>query len=183
MTVFFRSCDGHARWSCPVARDALNDEGMHIPFWKWIKCEFPWTIFFIHILWLVNTGNKEAACGPQSTWGFGAVTTLTLDVCNILILKYIIYLFLIRANFNLGRIYLSCGWSISSCNLRWDSYCSYRTARHIPHWDASSPNYANESSFQPYHMTVNIPDVYCAKCSLQMLYIMTDKTVNCGELK
>jgi len=29
-------------------------------------------------------------------------------------------------------------------------------------------------------MTVNIPDVHCDKCSLQLLYVMTDKSTKCG---
>lgn len=29
-------------------------------------------------------------------------------------------------------------------------------------------------------MSVNIPNVDCKKCSLQLLYVMTDKTVKCG---
>jgi len=30
------------------------------------------------------------------------------------------------------------------------------------------------------HRTVNIPDIKCAKCSLQLLYFMTDKTTKCN---
>lgn len=29
-------------------------------------------------------------------------------------------------------------------------------------------------------MTIEIPNVKCEKCSLQLLFLMTDKTVNCG---
>ena len=29
-------------------------------------------------------------------------------------------------------------------------------------------------------MSVNIPDIQCDKCSLQLLYVMTDKSVKCG---
>lgn len=51
---------------------------------------------------------------------------------------------------------------------------------HIPHNDASSPVYLMESTFTPYKISLFIPDVQCSKCSLQLLYVMTDKTTNCG---
>jgi hypothetical protein len=37
-----------------------------------------------------------------------------------------------------------------------------------------------EKTYAQYKMSVNIPDVKCDKCSLQLLYVMTDKTVKCG---
>lgn len=51
---------------------------------------------------------------------------------------------------------------------------------HIPHNDASSPHNEVESSFVTYRMSVYVPDVDCKKCSLQFLYIMTDKSNICG---
>jgi len=112
-----------------------------------------------------NTANKYAACGPQSgNWGFGIVTNLTP------------------------------GWT----TLSWEESVSHKgapfriaildgteTARvvlldHIPHNDNSAPSKDNESTFTLYQMSVNIPDIQCDKCSLQFLYLMTDKTVNCG---
>lgn len=112
-----------------------------------------------------NTGNKVGACGPQSgKWGFGAVTTLTP------------------------------GWN----TITWEESISHggspfrlalldetETARivlldHIPHNDESHPNYALESTYQPYQMSVFVPNVKCSKCSLQFLYVMTDKTVKCN---
>lgn len=52
---------------------------------------------------------------------------------------------------------------------------------HIPHNDESSPAPYVESTYTPYKISVKIPDVNCEKCSLQLLYVMTDKTVKCGS--
>ncbi len=112
-----------------------------------------------------NTANKYAACGPQSgNWGFGKVTNLKP------------------------------GWT----TLTWEESVSHagapfriaildetETAKvvlldHIPHDDASAPKQMVESSYTLYKMSVNIPDIKCDKCSLQFLYLMTDKTVKCG---
>lgn len=136
---------GHGRWKCPPPRDENDEAGNHITF--------------------DNTGNKYAACGPQSgKWGFGKVTNLKP------------------------------GWT----TLTWEESVSHagspfrvaildetETARvvlldHIPHYDAASPNQKIESSYVEYKISVNIPDVKCEKCSLQLLYVMTDKSVNCG---
>lgn len=105
------------------------------------------------------------ACGPQSgKWGFGEVTTL------------------------------SPGWT----TLTWEESITHagspfriaildetETARvvlldHIPHNDKSAPDRNDESTYVPYKISVNIPDIQCDKCSLQLLYVMTDKTVKCG---
>ena len=51
---------------------------------------------------------------------------------------------------------------------------------HIPHNDASSPHSQVESSYTQYKMSIYVPDVDCKKCSLQFLYIMTDKSNICG---
>lgn len=135
----------HGRWSCPPPRDALDEDGNHIKF--------------------DNTGNKYAACGPESgKWGFGKITKL------------------------------SPGWT----TLTWEESISHvgspfrlaildekETAKiilldHIPHDDASSPTAHVEKTYQPYKMSVEIPNIKCDKCSLQLLYVMTDKTVNCN---
>eukprot|EP01036_Dinobryon_divergens_P032857 gene32857-42536_t len=135
----------HGRWKCPSSRDANDESGAHISF--------------------DNTGNKYAACGPQSgKWGFGTVTTIQP------------------------------GWN----TIVWEESISHKgspfrvaildeteTARavlldHIPHNDDSAPDSNNESTYTPYKMSVFVPDVLCSKCSLQLLYLMTDKTTNCG---
>lgn len=139
------SVNAHGRWKCPPPRDANDNSGEHITF--------------------DNTGNKYAACGPQSgNWGFGNVTTVKP------------------------------GWN----TITWEESISHagspfriaildekEVARivlldHIPHNDASSPNNRRESTYTPYKISVNIPDVKCDKCSLQFLYVMTDKTTKCG---
>jgi hypothetical protein len=143
--VQIQLAEAHGRWKCPPPRDASDENGNHISF--------------------SNTGNKDAACGPQSgKWGFGKVTTL------------------------------SPGWN----TITWEESISHggspfrialldetETARfvlldHIPHNDESKPNYMLESTFVPYKMSVYIPNVSCEKCSLQFLYVMTDKTTKCG---
>lgn len=50
---------------------------------------------------------------------------------------------------------------------------------HIPHNDAAKTT-MKESNYTPYKMTIEIPDVMCCSCSLQLLFIMTDKTTGCG---
>lgn len=136
---------GHGRWKCPPPRDALDNNGNHITF--------------------DNTGNKYAACGPQSgKWGFGSVTEI------------------------------SPGWN----TIVWEESINHKgspfrialldeteTARvilldHIPHNDATTPVVQVESTYAPYRINVFVPDVDCAKCSLQLLYIMTDKSTKCG---
>ena len=135
----------HGRWKCPAPRDALDEQGNHITG--------------------DNTGNKYAACGPESgKWGFGTVTTLQP------------------------------GWN----TLTWEESVSHtgspfriaildetETARvilldHIPHFEGASPILGVESTYTPYYMSVNIPNVKCDKCSLQLLYVMTDKSVKCN---
>eukprot|EP01040_Poterioochromonas_malhamensis_P013476 gene13476-14822_t len=51
---------------------------------------------------------------------------------------------------------------------------------HIPHNDESHPTKDAEDTYVPYRVSVNIPDVQCDKCSLQLLYVMTDKSTKCG---
>ena len=51
---------------------------------------------------------------------------------------------------------------------------------HIPHNDKSNPDKDNENSFTKYNISLLIPNVDCPSCSLQLLYIMTDKTTSCN---
>lgn len=51
---------------------------------------------------------------------------------------------------------------------------------HIPHNEESKPVAYLENTYATYTMSVNVPDIKCDKCSLQLLYVMTDKTVGCG---
>jgi hypothetical protein len=137
--------EAHGRWKCPPPRDALDENGNHITF--------------------DNTGNKNAACGPESgRWGFGKVTTLYP------------------------------GWT----TLTWEESINHAGSPfriaildetetpkmilldHIPHNDATTPAYPDESTYYAYHISVNIPPIKCNKCSLQLLYVMTDKSTKCG---
>ena len=42
---------------------------------------------------------------------------------------------------------------------------------HIPHNDNTAPNMTEESTYAPYRISVNIPDVQCTRCSIQLLYV------------
>ncbi|KAL7461364.1 hypothetical protein ACHAXS_001783 [Conticribra weissflogii] len=46
---------------------------------------------------------------------------------------------------------------------------------HIPHNDCCRPNLYDESTYTPYVITINIPNVNCERCSLQLANPMTDK--------
>ncbi|XP_065829831.1 uncharacterized protein [Oscarella lobularis] len=46
---------------------------------------------------------------------------------------------------------------------------------HIPHNDAGRPTYLNEQTYVQYRITVDIPDVKCDNCALQLINPMTDK--------
>jgi len=52
---------------------------------------------------------------------------------------------------------------------------------HIPHNDEGTPNYTDESTYVKYHITINIPNVSCNRCSLQLANPMTDKLVPAGS--
>ena len=112
-----------------------------------------------------NTGNKVGACGPQSgNWGFGTVAKV------------------------------SPGWN----TFVWEESISHEGSPfrlaildekeeakvvlldHIPHWNGAKPTANVEKTYVEYKMSVNIPDVNCTQCSLQLLYVMTDKSTKCG---
>ena len=46
---------------------------------------------------------------------------------------------------------------------------------HIPHNDNTNPNFLNETTYELYSLTIDIPDVSCERCSLQIVNPMTDK--------
>lgn len=50
---------------------------------------------------------------------------------------------------------------------------------HIPHNDEAKTTMM-EKKYTPYKMTITLPDVKCEECSLQLLFLMTDKTTGCG---
>lgn len=145
MIIVLTKVDAHGRWKCPAPRDDLDEKGKHITF--------------------DNTGNKDAACGPESgKWGFGTVTTL-------------------KPGWN--TITWEESFSHTGSPFRIAILDETETARiilldHIPHNDESHPIPYFEKSYVLYRISVNIPDVKCDQCSLQLLYVMTDKTINCG---
>jgi len=51
---------------------------------------------------------------------------------------------------------------------------------HIPHNDKNEPIYGVESTYTKTYITVEIPDVRCERCSLQLLNPMTDKLASNG---
>lgn len=112
-----------------------------------------------------NTANKYGACGPQSgKWGYGTVTALKP-----------------------GWTTLTFEESVSHAGSPFRIAILDETEKetvvlldHIPHDDTTTPDKSVESSYSPYKISVNIPDVRCARCTLQLLYVMTDKTVSCG---
>jgi len=113
-----------------------------------------------------NTANKYADCGPKSgAWGFGEVYSLQP-----------------------GPMTLTWEESISHTGspFRIAIMDETETARivlldHIPHNEDSKPDRDNEDTYVEYKITVTIPDLKCSKCTMQLLYVMTDKTVNCGS--
>lgn len=136
---------GHGRWKCPAARDVLDESGNHITF--------------------DNTGNKYAACGPESgKWGFGSVTTLKPG----------------WTTFTWEESVTHTGSPFRLAILDETETAKIVLLDHIPHNELSLPTPYEESTYVEYKMSVNIPDVKCEKCSLQLLYVMTDKTVKCG---
>ena len=112
-----------------------------------------------------NTGNKNGGCGPQSgKWGYGTIARINP------------------------------GWN----TIQWEESISHTGSPfrlaildenetpvivlldHIPHNENGQPVSGVESSYIQYKMSVFIPDVKCDKCSLQFLYLMTDKTIKCN---
>jgi len=51
---------------------------------------------------------------------------------------------------------------------------------HIPHNDLNAPVYGVESTYTKTYITVEIPDVLCERCALQLLNPMTDKLAGNG---
>ena len=114
-----------------------------------------------------NTGNKNGPCGPFSGikyWGMGGVFNLTPGLMTVVWEESISH------NGSPFRLAI----------LDEKEQVVTVLLDHIPHWDDSNPSMMRESSYVPYKMTVNIPDINCTQCSLQLLYIMTDKTTLCN---
>ncbi|KAL3764677.1 hypothetical protein ACHAW5_000308 [Stephanodiscus triporus] len=52
---------------------------------------------------------------------------------------------------------------------------------HIPHNDCCSPSLSDPSTYTPYTITINIPNVLCERCSLHLSNPMTDKIGSDGS--
>lgn len=63
-------------------------------------------------------------------------------------------------------------WRIALSREGEDVYDECVLVDHVPHNDRSQPTNADMT---PYYLTINIPDVDCQNCSLQMANMMTDK--------
>lgn len=114
----------------------------------------------------MNTGNKRGPCGPFSgkeNWGRGPVATLKPGLQTLTWEESISH----------------AGAPFRIAILDENEEAKVVLLNHIPHWDASKPTPGKEATYTQYRMTVNIPDVACDKCSLQLLYVMTDKTTRC----
>ena len=61
-----------------------------------------------------------------------------------------------------------------------DEYESCILLDHIPHNDDNSPIFGVESTYTKTYITINIPDVACERCSLQLMNPMTDKLAGAG---
>jgi len=112
-----------------------------------------------------DTGIKGPyPCGNFAFWGDGQPTSvLQPGKLNVSIGETVNH---IGAPF---RIALSIGSD--------DYYDRFVLLDHIPHNDAGSPSFEDP---KPYMMEIEIPDIHCPRCSLQVLSIMTDKLVTRG---
>jgi len=112
-----------------------------------------------------NTANKYAACGPNSgQWGFGEVVSLKPG----------------WTTFTWEESIAHTGSPFRLAILDETETARILLLDHIPHNEKASPVPQFENTYVPYKMSVQIPDVKCDKCSIQLLYVMTDKTVKCN---
>lgn len=112
-----------------------------------------------------NTGNKVGPCGPFSgKWGMGGNVTLTANSWQ---------------TFTWEESIAHAGAPFRVSILDENEVERVTLLDHIPHNDAASPIPYVETTYVPYSISVFIPDVLCAKCSIRLLYVMTDKTTKC----
>jgi hypothetical protein len=112
-----------------------------------------------------NTGNKYPACGPESgKWGFGTVTTLQPG--------WTTFTWEESVNHNASPFRIAI--------LDENEKLVTVLLDHIPHNQNTQPVLGVEKTYAPYKMSINVPDIQCDKCTLQFLYVMTDKSVGCG---
>ena len=73
-----------------------------------------------------------------------------------------------------GVAHRGAGWRISLSGDGDDS-TQCPLLDHIPHDETSRPTYRQEETYHQLHITIEIPDVSCERCSLHMSNPMTDK--------
>ena len=112
-----------------------------------------------------NTGNKDGPCGPNTgtIYGYNGITPLSPGAQTFVWEESIAHK---GAPYRINL--LNKGGEIVATLLD-----------HIPH-DDSAHTTMKERFYTPYKMTIDIPDVQCDECSLQLLFVMTDKTTACG---
>jgi len=113
-----------------------------------------------------NTGNKNGACGPYSfNYGMGGVVALRANTWQTFV-------------FEESIAHTGAPYRLSI--LDENELEVFVLLNHIPHNEAAMPIPYVESTYVPYNITIYIPDVQCAKCTIQLIMFMTDKTVKCG---
>ena len=69
---------------------------------------------------------------------------------------------------------------IALSNENEDEYESCVLLDHIPHNDNNSPVFGMPATYTKTYVTINIPDVQCDLCALQLVNPMTDKLAGAG---
>lgn len=112
-----------------------------------------------------NTGNKDGPCGPNTgtIYGYNGITPLAPGAQTFVWEESIAH--------------KGAPYRINLLNKAGEIVATLLD--HIPH-DDSTKTTMREHFYTPYKMTIDIPDVQCDECSLQLLFVMTDKTTNCG---
>lgn len=112
-----------------------------------------------------NTANKDGPCGLNTgkIYGYNGVTKLQPGPQTFVWEESIVH--------------KGAPYRINLLNKEGDIIATMLD--HIPHNDEVKTTMI-ESKYTPYQMTIDIPDVMCCECSLQLLFIMTDKTTGCG---
>eukprot|EP00128_Syssomonas_multiformis_P018513 Colp12_sorted_trinity150504_noHs@27102 len=113
-----------------------------------------------------NTGNKVGPCGPKEyTFGFNGIKQLVPNTWQTL-------------EWEESIAHAGSPFRISILDEAGNTQIVLLD--HIPHNDNAKPIPAIEFSYVKYRVSVFIPDVKCDRCTIQLLYIMTDKTVKCN---
>jgi hypothetical protein len=114
-----------------------------------------------------GTGIKQGPCGGGTSSNFAKDFDSNIPVIKPGPL---------RVKFEESIYHTGAPWRISLSQDGTDAGEPCILLDHIPHNDASrSPNIEDESTYTPYYITINIPDVACERCSLHLANPMTDK--------